>query len=230
MFYFPADCPTCKKPQTFVVTSVGEYRVLEEKRIVQGQPRIPGRTLEQHDLVKTYGSGTCPNCRQPVLFVFKITSKQLEKAKEAIQKNRQYTVKNAELIESYPPQPEYYSNKAYPDDLKKPFVDLQIAMDQGHTPAFILAGCRMVLEAAVKNLGAKGNGLFPQIDDLVEKGILSNLLGDWAHLIREYGNRAAHQLDGAAEEAREMIDFTRIFLDYAYVLPYRINKHRRNSP
>jgi len=225
MFYFPADCPTCRRPQTFVVTSIGEYRVLDEKRVVPVQHFVPGKPAKQVSLMSTYGSGTCPNCRQPVLFVFKITFEQFKKANEAIQRNRQYTVNNAELIATYPSQVEYHVHKAYPENLKKPFIDLQIILDQDRSPAIIVAGCRMVLESAVNDLDAQGKNLWGKIENLVSQGVLSALLGEWAHLIRKEGNRAVHDFDATEKEAKEIVEFTRIFLDYAYVLPFRIKKH-----
>jgi len=219
MFHFPAECPKCKKPQSFVVTSINEHLGLDEKRQIPGHKEVP--------LIKTYGSAACPDCYQPVLFIFKITLPQLEKAKEAIRTNSRYTAANPELIESYPPQPEYYSHVAYPENLRNLFEDLQKSLAQELSPPLIITGCRMVLEAAVKGLGAKGGNLWKQIKNLVEQNMVSELLGDWAHLIREYGNHAAHELTATPEEAKEMVEFTRIFLDYTYVLPYMINEHKK---
>ena len=52
---------------------------------------------------------------------------------------------------------------------------------------------------------------------------------DWAHAIRLDGNEATHEEDEdfTADKAREMKDFTELFLIYAFTLPARIKASKQ---
>ena len=93
-------------------------------------------------------------------------------------------------------------------------------------PHFILAGCRTVLEAVVRELGGNGHTLSARIADLHAQGVITKGLADWAHQIRIGGNDAVHEMSGTPEEARELVEFTKLFLQFTFELPARINEVR----
>jgi hypothetical protein len=56
-------------------------------------------------------------------------------------------------------------------------------------------------------------------------------LREWAHTVREFGNSATHTDFAAGREAaREVMEFTRLLLEYHYVLPARVAELRASLP
>jgi hypothetical protein len=87
--------------------------------------------------------------------------------------------------------------------------------------------CGRAVQASVMALGAKGNTLVLQIDDLAEKGTITEPLRKFAHVIRLTRNIGAHPdkdgLKGVVEkDATDMIEFTREFLLHVYVMPAKL--------
>jgi len=89
---------------------------------------------------------------------------------------------------------------------------------------------RSALQLAMREQGASGRTLRDEIDDLAGKGILPNIMKEWAHEVRGLGNDSAHpSVDQAAtdpRDARDIIQFLDFFLEYSYSLPKKINDYR----
>lgn len=84
-------------------------------------------------------------------------------------------------------------------------------------------GLRRTLEMMCNERDAEGKNLFSKLDDLHQKGTIPQILKDFASLLREEGNAAAHDDQPLSfEEVEELIDFTRTILDYVYKLPTKI--------
>jgi Domain of unknown function (DUF4145) len=225
MFTIHHRCPNCRRDHHFNIFNVGEYLVLPESK--RGKAAIQVRHFEPDDQVKAYGSATCPNCLQPVLFVFQSPMKSFKKIKATAGKQESAGHVSIKLLESYPPLPKPYSHPAFPEKIKTLFSDLQQILDQGMNPSLIVGGCRSVLEVAVKALGAEGRSPFHKIDNLKEKGVITQVLADWGHHVRLEGNEAIHELSATKEEAEQMVEFTKVFLEYTFVLPYKIESVRK---
>ena len=97
--------------------------------------------------------------------------------------------------------------------------------------------CRRALQASCQELGADGDRLIKQIDDLATKGKITAALTEMAHTVRLTGNIGAHpDKDGledvSPEDASDLIDFSRAFYEHVYVLPSKLlkMKERHNSP
>lgn len=84
---------------------------------------------------------------------------------------------------------------------------------------------RKCLDLATKELdptlaGLKLNG---RINKLHEKGLLTDALKDWAHLIRLDGNDASHDEDELTDsEIKQLRSFTELFLLYTFTLPKQV--------
>ena len=44
-----------------------------------------------------------------------------------------------------------------------------------------------------------------------DQGIITETIKDWAHIIRDNGNDAVHELNGKREDAEDLLNFTKIF-------------------
>lgn len=81
-------------------------------------------------------------------------------------------------------------------------------------------------EATDKTIGK----LINRIDHLAEQGIITNKLKELAHCIREDGNIANHEDQGfVQEQARQMKEFTRLFMTYVYTLPILVEEAHKKA-
>lgn len=90
---------------------------------------------------------------------------------------------------------------------------------------------RKVLEVAVKTLHPEGSGtLYNRIEKLHELGMITDDLKDWAHIIRDNGNEAAHEeVPVNPEFASELLSFTELFLMYSFTMPGMVTNRRRTD-
>jgi hypothetical protein len=100
--------------------------------------------------------------------------------------------------------------------------------DENWDAAALMA--RSSLQAALREQKATGRSLKQEIDDLAEKGILPNIIKDWAHNVRELGNESAHptaeQEATDPKDARDIVKFMDFLFEYLYALPKQINEYR----
>lgn len=224
MFYFDGTCPHCMSDRGFTCFGCSEYvikdydysttpvsdrRILEEKR--------KGNLLTQFSL-----AGLCQNCHQPVVAVCTASQRQLEAIRPCIGQTDRTTQTRVQIQAIFPQPTPLYSHPSLPEDLSKAFKDVQDMAREGITPAFIIGGCRAVLENALSKLGGAGDSLYAQIQDLRQKGLITATLEDWASIIRKTGNRALHEMKGTPEEAVELVNFTKVFLQFTFELPAEI--------
>jgi len=87
---------------------------------------------------------------------------------------------------------------------------------------------RKTLEVAVKQLNPTGKGnLYKRIEDLHKNGSITDDLKDWAHIIRDDGNEAAHEEEPVSEKfAEELLSFTELFLMYTFTMPGMVKTKR----
>ncbi len=77
--------------------------------------------------------------------------------------------------------------------------------------------------------GAAGSTLYEKIEDLKNKGILTEVLAETAHEIRFLGNYGAHSQDDGLDrvepaEAEELFEFVVTLFKYLYELPAQLAK------
>ena len=91
--------------------------------------------------------------------------------------------------------------------------------------------CRRAVQGSVIELGAKGDRLIDQIDDLFKNGKITEALKDFAHEVRLTGNDGAHPgKDGLADvspkDASDIIEFIREYLHHVYVMPAKLRARK----
>ena len=91
------------------------------------------------------------------------------------------------------------------------------------------AMCRRAIQEAVLKLGGTGKFLFDQIEYLAGKNIIVPDLKDWAHEVRGIGRDGAHAdvlTDVTEGDANDALEFTKEFLNYAFVLKQRLQRRK----
>lgn len=88
---------------------------------------------------------------------------------------------------------------------------------------------RKALDVATKSLApeASSRNLYQRIESLIQAGLLTPAMGDWAHEIRMEGNDAVHDDEPETEaDARATHKFTEAFLTYTFSLPKMVTENR----
>lgn len=92
---------------------------------------------------------------------------------------------------------------------------------------------RSSLQIALRGQNAEGKNLCKEIDNLAKKGILPNIMQEWAHNVRELGNESAHpqpeQEPINPKDAKDIVKFMDYLFEYLYTLPKRINEYRERK-
>jgi hypothetical protein len=246
MFSLQWKCPHCAREESFTLTGVTEYSaksqvqegsvfaarsVLEPMPTQQGSGTIqmsgmPVAKRKGSEITRAYGVSVCPNCNGPILIWFECAFEALQRVKQSTNDwTWRYAGQPPKILGVYPEGEKPDDSPHYPDALRRVFVELQEDIRAGRTAPRIVVGCRSVLEVALKSLGYEGRQtLFERINKAREDGLLTESMREWAHRIRLDGNEAAHELNATDDEAREFVDFLRLFMEVAFVLPTRIPK------
>jgi hypothetical protein len=95
--------------------------------------------------------------------------------------------------------------------------------------------CRRAIQSSAIALKASGGRLIDQIDDLFKTGKITEPLKDFAHEIRLTGNDGAHpDKDGLSDvtekDSADILEFTREFLNYIYVMPAKLRARKTPPP
>jgi rRNA maturation protein Nop10 len=234
MFSLSSKCPHCGRVEHFALRGVIEY--IAKSRIVPGDIST-SRTVkvdlrEGHHTAKAYGAASCPNCGGPILIWFECPQESLALMKASSGSHEwRYNGSNPKILGVFPEGEKPDDSPHYPEALRKVFVELQEDVKMGRNAPRIVVGCRSVLEVALKDLGYTGK--HQDLRDRIKKaradGRLTESMSAWAERIRLEGNEAAHELSATDAEAREFVDFLRLFLEIAFVLPARIEAAKKED-
>jgi len=117
-----------------------------------------------------------------------------------------------------------------PDNISLFFIQATQSLDAGNFDASAMMA-RKVLEVAVKALDPSGSGkLYNRIEQLYRDGKITDDLKDWAHIIRDDGNEAAHEEEPVSKEfADELLSFTELFLMYTFTMPGMVKAKKGES-
>ncbi len=91
-----------------------------------------------------------------------------------------------------------------------------------------VAMCRRAIQTSCHERGAdKKKKLVDQIDELTQRGFITQSLKDMAHEVRLEGNLGAHpDKDGledvGCQDADDIIEFTRQYVEHVYVMPAKL--------
>jgi hypothetical protein len=178
-------------------------------------------------VVQGYGVAACNECRGPVMVQFECPRESLGAVRLSSGSFEwRYIGAPPKIIGTYPQLAEPDNSPHYPEKLRAVFVELQEDIKAKRTAPRIVVGCRSVMEVALRQLGYtdKDGNLLARIDKARADGLLTEGMREWAHKVRLDGNEATHELEASAEDARQLMDFIRLFLEVVFVLPERIKK------
>lgn len=119
------------------------------------------------------------------------------------------------------------SKEAIPSDLPSDIHTIFVndLLNASGSPRLTLFSCRLIIEAACRDqLGSSGGKLVSMINQLGELRKLPEVMIEWAHTIRQFGNEAAHDHSDVpdAHEASEIRSFTVSMLEFLYSHPARV--------
>ncbi len=109
--------------------------------------------------------------------------------------------------------------------------DYREAMKSLQHKNFTSAGMmfRKVLKRATTSIGPdsknfKEKRLKARIKSLADQQMLTPAMAEWADFLRDEGNEATHEEEEefTPEQAKQMQEFTELFLTYAFTLPARV--------
>lgn len=172
---------------------------------------------------------TCPSCAEARVVTGQCQV-QFNPGHESglIENHRYFVITNDEPKREFRIAPEHTDTRVA--DLFKQAVT---ALESGSADA---AGgmFRKSLDVATKKLTsdvpeAQGQWLKARIETMRNNGMLTEALYEWATIIKDEGDDASHDEDPyTLEEAKELSEFTEVFLMYVYTIPKKIKD--RNSP
>ena len=184
---------------------------------------------QKNPYVKLSLAGVCLTCQQPVVATCEGREKTIEEIRACIDRFDRNTLSPVAVEKIYPQIVAEYGHQSIPEKINDSFIDLQRMFITHMQPHLIISGCRSVLESSLDSLGAEGKTIYAKIENLYQKGIIPITIKDWAHIIRNIGNNAIHDMEGNREDAQNLINFTKIFLQYSFELPYTIKTMRNKK-
>lgn len=120
-------------------------------------------------------------------------------------------------------------SKHWPDEIKRFWKQAHSSIIGENWDAAALMA-RSALQAIMRDQKAVGKYLFNEIEDLSKKGQLPPIMKEFAEEVRELGNNSAHpkagNLETSPKDAKDIVEFLDIVLDYLYDLPKKINDYR----
>ena len=209
MAEFVSDCPHCR------TENVG-FSSYGENKVVRGVKTLYWNTLF-----------VCRKCENGIVVVFSPNAiGSTPQGYNGDPRDNGFEVRNI-----YPASQEIEAPDALPEDIES---DYKEAEDSFARKKFTSAGMmfRRVLDIATKRLapGHEGKKLYNRIEWLAGEYKITPELHELAHFIRDDGNTANHEDKKFSEaDARQMKDFTRLFLMYTFTLPKLVEDARRKD-
>lgn len=229
MYSLKIKCPYCLHQVHISLSEVSQYRhwVPTQRSTINSQLPYVQRSSET-DLANAFTTAFCPACNNPLMITFQYRLNDLLDAADGVDDESQLrAVLYNGTIRIYPEPRLPDDSPHYPEKIRAVFTELQEDVQSGRTAPRIIAGCRSVLEVALRALGYEKGNLLSRIELARQDGILTESMRNWAHRIRMEGNEAVHELEASDEQAKEFVAFLRLFLEVAFVLPERIKEQQK---
>lgn len=122
------------------------------------------------------------------------------------------------------------ASENWPDAVQRFWTQAKNSLNGENWDAAALMA-RSALQSAMREKGAIGKDLKAEIENLASRGILSPLMKDWSHEVRELANESAHPGETAPptdpQDARDIVQFLDFLLLYLYDLPRQISDYRQ---
>ena len=134
------------------------------------------------------------------------------------------------IIRQYPELRPIDVPRHVPEPIATTYREATATLREGYLTASTVL-LRKVLEQATRHLVDDREAfadmkLYPRIEKLAKGHILTSEMKELAHLIRLDGNEAAHGDDPDEATAKQIHQFTELFLVYMFELPARVRSYR----
>jgi len=230
MYSVSLECPHCGREGDFAITQFTHYHSKEPLKHGQMKNPVGGISYDTGERTKAHTSVACPSCNGPVLLIYEVSLELLANITNAIKDDRRImTGEQPTLLKMYPEIKQPIVSEYYPGKVSKMFANAQRQLrdtEDDMMPVNVVFACRSVIEQALKALGVENLTLVKGIQKTQQEGLITEPLAAWAHHVRLKGNEAIHDLEANLQEAVELVEFVRFFLETVFVLPKRIEDKR----
>jgi hypothetical protein len=216
-----------------------------------GAVKIVNFPFQQNHPHQIGANGECPHCSPTISYFHPVANYMttlLTGAQGVVSAARCESCKNFVLIvgQKTPNAPTYTLVAVYPlgkpndavaievkqaaKDVAEDFAEaLRCHWIKSYRASVVM--CRRAIQSSAVSLQAKGSRLIDLIDDLFKSGKITEPLKDFAHEIRLTGNDGAHPDKDGLNDVKEkdsddIIEFTKEFLNYIYVMPAKLKARK----
>jgi len=193
-------CPHCKRYTALTVAPATAIKISEYSNYIKTIGAIWEK--ESNDI---WWIGVCNYCKNPVLV-----------------HNQGDTVYPRPL-----PSP---TDERIPEHIRRDIDEAKLCFSVGAYRACAVMARRAIESACIDKGADKNKRLSEQIEELRNKGLITNDLKEWADVVRWVGNDAAHpdSLNVTKEDADDILKLAEQFMNVIYVAP-AIAKERRSQ-
>ena len=226
---FKMICPHCKEPTRAPAEAFYRWWPDEDEE---------GQVADSNRAALAAVASYCPECENPVALIVEGKDRILRPIMSESVESRDWGYFGSDLtLKEVVPKPVGLPlDVAVPERIRHVLPDLAEDVGRRRNAVGTLNLCRGVLEEALREL-EQANSQTPnrntllvnRIDNLCERGIITKSVAEWAHEIRLDGNRSAHELVGDPDLAVVYLDFLKVFLEVAFVLPKKIEAVRTHK-
>lgn len=133
------------------------------------------------------------------------------------------------LLEVYPEIKSHSAPENSPDRAAKFFIESKDNYQRQRYETSVML-CRKVIDISTRAiLGEDSNKeqLSQRISMLHGRGLITEQMREWAHIVRMDSNGAVHSDEEFEEaEAKQLINFTEVFLIYSFTLPAMVEERK----
>ncbi|HAV1880414.1 TPA: DUF4145 domain-containing protein [Enterobacter hormaechei subsp. steigerwaltii] len=135
-----------------------------------------------------------------------------------------------DLMAVYPEPSVHAAPESTPKRAADSFIESKDNLQRGKYDTSVML-CRKTIDIATRTLlgeDSKDEKLVQRISMLHAKGLITEQMKNWAHIVRFDSNGAVHSDEEfSKEEAEELIGFTEVFLIYAFQLPAMVSSRKQ---
>lgn len=134
------------------------------------------------------------------------------------------------LLKHYPQVEQHSAPEMTPARAAKFFIEAKDDFARGRFETSAM-NCRKVIDIATKELHlGNEDKLVRRISALREKGMITQEMADWAHIVRIDTNGAIHSDEEfTSQEVAQLLNFTEVFLLYSFTLPAMVSNKRTEN-
>lgn len=113
------------------------------------------------------------------------------------------------------------TDERIPDPMRKDLTEAKMCHSVDAFRACAVLARRAIQSACIDKGAGKGKDLYAQLDELKERGVITEDLRKWGHIVRWGGNDAAHPDSPEVNEkdSKEVLELAEQFLNVIYVTP-----------